>query len=166
VKTRTKTRPKLLRSYGQPPRKRQHIVKQLAARGLSGDVIAASVGLNKNSLRAEHALDLHEGREIRAAEKAAEIELSLAEYHFLNAATLSFSDDGWFDDELKENLLFDGVDGKGAKNIDDAFAAWKAEGGRFITTGLSSKFDPEKYAEFAKIVLRYRQNLKSQPNEE
>jgi hypothetical protein len=45
------------------------VVKTLAARGYSGDVIAATLGVNKNHLRAEHALDLQAGREIKWAEK-------------------------------------------------------------------------------------------------
>jgi len=47
------------------------MVRTLAAKGLSGDVIAARLGANKNFLRAEYALDLHAGREIKWADKAA-----------------------------------------------------------------------------------------------
>jgi hypothetical protein len=43
------------------------------------------------------------------------------------------------------------MDGKGARDLADAFRAWKSQGGRFITSGLSG-IDPEKYAAFAKIV--------------
>jgi hypothetical protein len=137
-------------------------VRTLAAQGLSGDVIAATIGLNKNSLRATHALDLRAGRETRAAEQEAADAAAITkeEYHFLNAATSSFKS-GWFDERLG-NFLFEGLSGHGAKNVDDAFAAWKRDGGKFITSGLSNNFDPEKYAEFVTIVERYRQSLKSE----
>jgi hypothetical protein len=138
-------------------------VRALARQGLSGDVIASTVGVNKNSLRAEHALDLHAGRESRKAEQEAAdaAAITKGEYHFLNAATLSFEPgSGWFDERLG-NFLFEGVDGKGAKNIDDAFAAWKREGGKFITSGLSG-IDQEKYSEFVKIVERWRQSQKEE----
>jgi hypothetical protein len=134
------------------------VVKQLAAEGFSGDVIAAHVGLNKNRLRAEHALDLHAGREIKDAEKAAAAELTKEEYHALDAMMLSFASH-WFSPE-HGNLLFEGTNGKGARSVDDAFAAWKASGGRWVCTGLSSDFDQTKCAEFAKIVSAYRQKLK------
>jgi len=49
--------------------------------------------------------------------------------------------------------------GEGARNLADAFARWKMDGGKWMTTGLSGKFNPEKYAAFVKIVERYRQNL-------
>jgi hypothetical protein len=158
MKKRSKFKP---RKYARPPRQRVDTVLALARQGLSGDVIAATVGVNKNSLRAEHASDLHAGREIRAAEQAAADAAAITkeEYHFLNAATSSFDSD-WFDPQ-HGNALFFGMDGKGARDIDDAFRAWKAEGGKFITSGLSNNFDPQKYAEFVKIVERYRQGLKS-----
>src|SRR5437764_1501615 len=43
-------------------------VRRLKAEGYSGDEIAQLIGLNKNSLRAQHALDLREGRELARAE--------------------------------------------------------------------------------------------------
>jgi hypothetical protein len=136
-------------------------VKNLASQGLNADVIAAKVGLNKNTLRAEHALDLHAGREIRAAEQAAEVVITKEEYYFLDAASLSFSEPGWFEPDCG-NLLFLGPNGEAARNLADAFAGWKAEGGRFITAGLSGKFNQKKYAAFAGVVSDYRQKLKLQ----
>jgi hypothetical protein len=64
-----RTNPKGTRS--QSPNNRRQFVKNLAAEGFSGDVIAARLGVNKNYLRAEYALDLHAGRQIKAAKKAA-----------------------------------------------------------------------------------------------
>ena len=71
MKPRYKPRAKLSRTPVKVLRSRRRVVKDLAAQGFSGDVIAAKLQLNKNHLRAEHALDLHEGREIKQAEKAA-----------------------------------------------------------------------------------------------
>jgi hypothetical protein len=70
MKTRAKAKGKPSRRVVKPPSNRR-MVKTLAAKGLSGDVIAARLGVNKNFLRAEHALDLHAGREIKRADKAA-----------------------------------------------------------------------------------------------
>ena len=54
---------------------RRRTVHRLTAQGYSGDVVAALMGLNKNRLRAKHALDLEAGREIaRADAEAAENE--------------------------------------------------------------------------------------------
>jgi hypothetical protein len=139
-------------------------VLALARQGLSGDVIAATVGVNKNFLRSEHALDLHEGKKIRAAEQAAAdaeaVKITPEEFHFLDAASASFASH-WFDPQFG-NALFFGTDGKGAKNIDDAFAAWKREGGKFILTGLTTRLDPQKAAKFSEIVERWRQNQKEE----
>jgi hypothetical protein len=72
------------------------------------------------------------------------------EYHFLIAATASFSSD-WCDPAYG-NDLFQGMD------INDAFAFWKQQGGKYICTGLSSRIDPRKAAEFSKIVANYQQS--------
>ena len=71
MKTRAKAKGKPSRRVVKPPSNRRRIVKTLAAKGLSGDVIAARLGVNKNFLRAEYALDLHAGREIKEAKEAA-----------------------------------------------------------------------------------------------
>ena len=165
MKSRHKLRAKPSRTQGKALRNRGQMVTQLAAAGDSGDVIAAKLGLEKNHLRAEHALDLQAGREIKYAEKAAAeaaaVVLTPQEYHAINAMTLSFASH-WFDPEYG-NLIFEGLDGKGARTIDDAFAAWKAQGGRWICTGLSNNFDKRKYAEFAKVVSAYREKLNLPP---
>jgi hypothetical protein len=158
-----KKRSKFRRGNGaRPPRQRRDIVRTLAAQGASGDYIAATIGIGKNCLRSEHALDLHAGRESRKAEREAAdaSAISKEEYFFLRAAQQSFESE-WFDPK-HGNTLFFGMDGRGARNIDDAFAYWKSQGGRYITAGLSGKFDPEKYAAFSKIVERYRQNSKEE----
>ena len=106
MKTRPKPRAKLPRRYRKPPSKRRRIVQALARDGYSGDVIAASLGINKNHLRSAHALDLHAGREIRAAEEAAEAAeaLSKKEQARLECIKASF-DSHWYDPEYG-NLLF------------------------------------------------------------
>ena len=54
---------------------RGQTVTRLAAEGRSGDVIAALTRLNKNTLRAKHALELERGRRIAKAEA----EIAMAE---------------------------------------------------------------------------------------
>jgi hypothetical protein len=53
------------------PRKRRHVVTTLTEMGLNGDVVAAKLRMNKNTLRAKHALELQRGREARRAKKEA-----------------------------------------------------------------------------------------------
>ena len=57
MKRRHKPRAKGSRALVKGLRNRKRVVKKLAAQGFSGDVIAAKLGLEKNHLRAEHALD-------------------------------------------------------------------------------------------------------------
>ncbi len=65
--------------------------------------------MNKNYLRAEHALDLEAGREINAAEKkeaeANAIVLSKNEQSLLDVIRRSFADGYWIDED-GTNLLF------------------------------------------------------------
>jgi hypothetical protein len=150
-----RTRP----SPGPNPRKAQReAVVAWAQSGLVEDQIASRLGVDKNKLRARHIDDIKEGKAAAAAADAVAV-ISKEEYFFLDAASSSFSDDDWYDDQLG-NLLFSGMNVECARSIDDAFARWKADGGKFIITGLSGKLDPEKYPAFAKIVSAYRQNLK------
>jgi hypothetical protein len=146
----------------KPGKTQRDAIVQWAKSGLCEDEIAQKLQTDKNRLRKEHIDAIKEGKAARAAAAEEEIVITKAEYHFLNSATLSFAPgSGWFDPKLG-NFLFEGLDGRGAKNVDDAFAAWKASGGRYITSGLSNNFDPEKYAAFVKIVERYRQNSKEE----
>src|SRR5262249_17395121 len=107
MKTKHKPRAKLSRTPVKALRNRRRVVKTLAAQGFSGDVIAAKLQLNKNHLRAEHALDLLAGREIKQAEKAAAeaAELSRKEREIVEIVTAAWNSD-WYDAELGECLLF------------------------------------------------------------
>jgi hypothetical protein len=100
-----RTNPKGTRS--QPPNNLRHFVKNLAAEGFSGDVIAARLGVNKNYLRAEYALDLHAGRQIKAAKKAAAGALSKKERQRLDCIKASF-ESHWYTKE-HGNILFGGT---------------------------------------------------------
>ena len=93
------------------------MVKTLAAKGLSGDVIAARLGVNKNFLRAEYALDLHAGREIKEAKEAAAsaAALSKKEQELLDRIKSSF-DSHWYSKE-HGNCLYGG-----AHTIEEAIA--------------------------------------------
>jgi len=153
-RTPSAPRPKLKRAQ------RQAIVA-MAQAGLVEDQIGLRIGVDKNKLRAQHIDDIKEGKAAAAAADAERV-ITREEYFFLDAVTKSFeSRDDWYDDE-HGNLLFEGTNGKGARTVSDAFAHWKGQGGKFLTTGLSGKFGPEKYVEFAKVVSNYRQNLNLQ----
>jgi hypothetical protein len=106
MKTRAKAKGKPSRRVVKSPSNRRRMVKTLAAKGLSGDVIAARLGVNKNFLRAEYALDLHAGREIKWADKAAAdaAELPRWERERLKAIKGSFQSH-WYSPE-HGNLLF------------------------------------------------------------
>jgi hypothetical protein len=74
---KTKDRARAKRSLNRPrsTNDRGQTVRRLAAEGHSGDVISALMQVNKNTLRAKHALDLERGRQIAQAEaETAEIE--------------------------------------------------------------------------------------------
>jgi hypothetical protein len=99
-----------------PPRDhRAQVVKELAAAGLSGDVIAATLKLGQNRLRREHALDLHSGRtaKIEAAKAAEATALSKEDAERLARIERSFKSH-WYD-PVHGNDLYGG-----AKNIAEA----------------------------------------------
>jgi len=117
-----RTNPKGTRS--QPPNNLRNFVKKLAAEGLSGDVIAARLGVNKNYLRAEYALDLHAGRQIKAAKKTAAGALSKKERQRLDCIKVSFESD-WYDPE-SGNLIF-----WGTHSVEEALEWCKRHGDRW-----------------------------------
>ena len=82
-------------------------------------MIAAKLRLNKNHLRAEHALDLQAGREIKWAEKAAAEELSKKDKERIAAVTAAWNSD-WYDPERGECLLF-----PDCKSLEEALAQSK-----------------------------------------
>jgi hypothetical protein len=105
-----------------PPRDdRAQVVKELAAAGLSGDVIAAALAIGKNRLRAEHALDLHSGRTAKneAAKAAAATALSKEDAERLARIERSFKSH-WYD-PVHGNDLYGG-----AHTVEEALA-WCAQ---------------------------------------
>jgi hypothetical protein len=133
-------------------------VLDLTSRGKNRAFVAATVGVGVNRLREDYALELDAGREqARAARADAEADeaLTIEEYYFLDAAEASFADN-WCAETGGTNLVFRGVDGNGARTAEDAYAGWKARGGKWNCTGLSSKFDPDKTATFSQIASDYR----------
>lgn len=134
----------------KPKKSTADVVADMAAAGLVEDEIAQRLGVHKNVLRAQH-IDLIKAGKAAAAVSEAGVEAS--EYHALDAITAAFSSP-WH--EADSNLIFMGTDGKGARTVADAFAAWKQRGGRWTVTGLSSRFNKTKAIEFAKIVAEHR----------
>jgi hypothetical protein len=134
-------------------------IREMAAQGLVEDQIACRVGLDKNDLRARFIDDIKRGKSAAAASEVEAEALTMEDYHYLDVVTDSFNSH-WFDETDGRNLLFRGVDGKGARTIADAFAAWKQRGGRYNCTGRSTRFNKEKAIEFAKVVAEYRNNIR------
>jgi hypothetical protein len=134
-------------------KRQRNKVLDLTAQGKNRAVVAATLGIGVNRLREGYALELDAGRvqaKAARADEAQDAALTIAEYHALDAITTSVASD-WMDETLG-NLIFAGSDGKGARSVADAFAGWKARGGKWICTGLSSRFNKAKAAEFGKIV--------------
>jgi hypothetical protein len=105
-----------------PPRDdRAQVVKELAAAGLSGDVIAAALAIGKNRLRAEHALDLHTGRtaKIEAAKAAAAAAPNKEEAERIERIKRAFQSH-WYD-PVHGNDLYGG-----AHTVEEALA-WCAQ---------------------------------------
>jgi DNA-binding transcriptional MerR regulator len=116
-----KRRRNQVRKYRQPRDDRAQVVKELAAAGLSGDVIAAALAIGKNRLRAEHALDIHAGRTAKneAAKAAAATALNKEDAERLERIKRAFNSH-WFDPVNGCDLY------GGAKTIEEALA-WCAQ---------------------------------------
>jgi len=114
------------------------MVEQLATEGISGDVIAARLGVNKNTLRARHALRLKAGRDAKIEKRAAAEAVTRSERARLHAIKGTF-DSHWYHPK-HGNLIFGGT-----HSVEEALA-WCEEHNpgpcRWITTGLSDdQFD-------------------------
>jgi hypothetical protein len=125
----------------------------MATSGLVEDEIAQAIGVGKTTLRAKHIGSIKRGKAARKAYLES-FNIDRQTYHFLDSATSSFKSH-WYSVE-NGNMLTHGMTGA-AIDIDDAYEYWRSQGGHYITTGLSNKFDPEKVAQFAEIILRYDQ---------
>ena len=133
---------------GSPTANDRQIVQALRAKGLSGDVISEILNVNKNTLRARHALALHVGRAKLKQQKAAARDLTYAEMCCADAILSAINSEWQTPDG---NLIWSGLDGDGAKSAADAFATWQRDGGRFITAGVRRNFSPERIAEFCAL---------------
>jgi hypothetical protein len=136
----------------RPAKPEAELVQILVSAGLNADAIAAILNVNKNTLRAEHALTLHNARATLQKQKAeAEAsDMTRAEMCCANAILTAFADEEWFD-PVHGCDLWPGLNGGGAKSASDAFAAWLAGGGRFITAGINKNFGPDRIAEFRQL---------------
>jgi hypothetical protein len=141
---------------GSPTVTDRQIVQALRAKGLSGDVISEILNVNKNTLRARHALALHIGRAKLRQQKAEAGELTFAEMCAADAILSAINSDWHTPDG---NLIWSGLDGDGAKSAADAFAAWQRNGSRFITAGIRKKFTPQRVAEFVALKIEAQKLL-------
>jgi hypothetical protein len=149
-------------SKPSPKRDQRHLVEQLTAAGLNGDVVSQILNVNKNKLRREHAMALYSGRREAERQKAAEAAasgcLTNEEKHAANVIIDSFASGEWID-PVCGSLLWFGLDSSGAKTAAEAFAAWLRDGARFITTGLDGSFSPERIDEIVALKIEAKRLL-------
>jgi hypothetical protein len=127
-------------------RSQAHVVRKLARSGLVEDEIALRLGIDKNTLRARYIDAIKRGRRMA---RAGEVDdMTREEIHAANAI-LSAINSEWH--TADGNDLWPGLDGGGAKSAADAFAKWQLDGGKFICTGLSARFERERVAELRRI---------------
>jgi hypothetical protein len=101
----------------KPPTKRRNLIATLVKQGFNGDEISAKLRINKNTLRARHALELKAARAAQKREKdeAAAAQPTKKEQELLDHIERSFASH-WFDSEYG-NLLYGG-----AHTIEEALA--------------------------------------------
>ena len=135
----------------KPTRDQARIVEAMAAKGLSADVIAACLNMDRNTLRGRHALALFNGREKAKKQKVAAKggDLTRAEIRAADAI-LHEVNSHWQTPDLG-NLIFEGLDGRGARNAAQAYARWLRDGGRWNCIGFTANFSAERLAEFAAL---------------
>jgi hypothetical protein len=158
------------KASGNPPRKsvkrqrdQARIVEAMAAKGLSADVIAACLNMDRNTLRGRHALSLHNGRE-KAKKQKAEAkggDMTRAEMHAADAI-LGVINSHWQTPDLG-NIIFQGLDGHGARTAAQAYAAWLRDGGRWNCSGLATNFSDAQVAEFVALKRAAEELLKDFP---
>jgi hypothetical protein len=145
----------------KPKKSTADVVADMAASGLVEDEIAQRLGVHKNVLRARHIDSIKAGKAAAVASDADAAALTIAEYHVLDAITAAFSSH-WQDED--GNALFVGIDGRPARTVADAVAAWKQRSGRWNCTGLTSRFNKAKATQFAKIVAEHRNKYQTEEN--
>jgi hypothetical protein len=144
----------------KPPASNRDIVERLARAGLNADAIAQVVGVNKNTLRAQHALALANGRAALKRRKAEERASALTREECCAANAILMAFDGgnkWL--FRGKSLLWRGVSGEGAHSAADAFARWQLDGRTFITTGITDRFSPARIREFAELKAEAKKLL-------
>jgi hypothetical protein len=157
-KTKQSSRQRQIKLNSRQLKRRRGKVTDLTAQGKNRAVVAATLGIGVNRLREDYALELDAGRQLAAEAEIEDVVLTPAEYHVLNAMKTAFASP-WHNPTFG-NDAWAGIDGRGARTIEDAFAGWKSRGGKWNTTGLSTKFDPVKAAEFGCIAQNYRDTIK------
>ena len=141
-----KQRPKCRKKSGRKPV--AEMVRDMAASGLVEDEIALRLNIDKNQLRARYIDAIKRGKRMAASSKARATQLSRTEQHAINAI-LSTINSEWHTPD--GNDLWPGLHGGGARDAPDAVAAWLLNGARFVTTGLTTNFSPERLREFAEV---------------
>ena len=160
-----KRKPTRRRPGRKPKKSTADVVADMAASGLVEDEIAQRLGVHKNVLRARHIDSIKAGKAAATVSEAEVEALTIEEYYVLSNITNSFASD-WYD-ETYGNLLWAGTaDGKGARTVEDAFAAWKQRGGKFNCSGLRSRFNKDKAESLPKSQWTIETNLKQERQDE
>jgi len=136
------------------------LIANMAANGHVEDEIALRLGIDKNTLRAKFIDAIKCGKRMAASSKARATQLSRTEQHAINAILVAI-DSEWHTPD--GNDLWPGLGGGGARDAPDAVAAWLLNGGRFVTTGLTTNFSPERLREFADVKAAAEKLLKTGP---
>ena len=159
MKRRSKGSGNPSRKSAKPARDQARIVEAMAAQGFSADVIAASLGIDRNTLRGRHALSLYNGRRALKKQKAAEAgDMTRVEMCAADVILSAFDGDDWFAPDGSSDL-WPGLNGGNAKTPADAFAEWLRDGGRLITAGVDKSFGAERIAEFRQLKAEAKKLL-------
>jgi hypothetical protein len=131
-------------------------VRTMAASGLVEDQIASRLGVDKNELRRRYIDEIKRGKAMAAASAAEAGELTRAE-KYAAYVILGATNSHW-QTELG-NLIFDGLDGSGAKTAADAYAKWLLDGGRWNCSAFTTNFSDERIAEFRALKIEAQKLL-------
>jgi hypothetical protein len=131
-----------------PTKRLREKVEGLTAEGLNREIVAARTGVSIAKLRTDFAMELSAGRlQAKAAKAEAKTELLTKSERWILRNLVSVSKTHWW--PASGCLLYLGTDGKCARTIADAFAAWRARG---VVGSLENQSEtPEEKAEAEKI---------------
>jgi hypothetical protein len=118
---------------------------------MNRDLVAAQTGVSIAKLRTDYAIELDAGRAQAKADRDKPSDLTRSERWTLRHMALCKRSPQWWPES--GCLLYLGTDGKRARTIADAFAAWKARG---VVGSLETQSEtPEEKIEAEKIYADF-----------